>query len=320
MANAQVTVGKPLVFNHIPKTAGTALIAALIEALKPVAPFHGYSRSALGAFATYDKLSPAARRGLVVTPADIPEGADAVFGHIPPSPTRARFESLNQLTVLREPRTRLVSHWLFSRAHTDSMLRGWSGWGDYVRRARLPLAAYLADADVAFISDNLITRFLVWPDERAPMDGFIDPRFDDELFEAAVASLKRFDFVAVTEDGTFTEQLSAWLGRELRLLRVNESPPMPRGLQCDVAAECDAAASLIEERSRIDARLWDELARRTYLAHRPGETATERDRAFDDAVRRYETIPVAGRLAAPLSRARSVAAAARHRGRRHVGA
>jgi hypothetical protein len=294
--SVEIEPGRPLVFNHVPKTAGTSLSIALLDALTPKFPFNAIGAAALGTFTDVDQLSPQTRAMLVMSPSDIPAQADAVFGHVAPSVTRQRFPELFQLTILREPRSRLVSHWLYSRAHTNAMLRHLGGWGEYVKQARAPLPEFLDNSRVAFYTDNLVTRAMVWPHDLAPADAFIDSRHDDELVEGALAVLDGFDFVGAIEDPNLPASISSWLGRDLKLPRVNESPSMKRSLRCDVPVECDAANELLEQRSRLDSRLWIKLAARTYLAGLGAdELETERQRIFDRALTRYQSVRSTGR-------------------------
>src|SRR5699024_6369278 len=48
--------GRPLVFSHIPKSAGTSLRASLRLALQPAAPFEGVDMSLAGAHNLVDDL------------------------------------------------------------------------------------------------------------------------------------------------------------------------------------------------------------------------------------------------------------------------
>lgn len=288
---AEIAPGRPLIFNHIPKTAGTSLTEGLIDAVQPTAPFHGTDRAALGPYQDVDKLSPRVRRQLIMTPEDIPADADAVFGHIAASTTAARFPVANRLTVLREPRSRLVSHWLFSRAASDFQLRFLGAWGQYVKTARRPLTEYLANRDVAFYTDNLMTRFLVWPHPLAPVDAFIEDRHDQELAEAAVSAFDGFDFIGLIEDPKMKTDMAMWLGRELVLPQSNTSPALPKSLQCDVPAEASGAADLIGQRCRIDALVWDALAERVGFVE-AGAGPAERERIFDRTIDRYLRNPI----------------------------
>lgn len=278
-----VAVGRPLVFNHIPKTAGTSIIQGLLAALRPAAPFIGYDRSVFGAFESFEQLSRRVRRGLVLQPEDIPAEADAVFGHLSPATTRARFPGASSFTLLREPRTRCISHWLFARAHTTFMFRGLGDWAEYVALARTPLAQYLEEPRVAFYTDNAITRHLLWPHPLIRPDGFIDPRDDEELLERAAESLAlEFGFVGLVEDPGMHAALSAWIGRDIPLIKANESPRVRHGLEADIAAECDKAADLLAVRSRLDEQLWDRVA-----SPGPVNAAEQRELAFRQAIVRY---------------------------------
>jgi hypothetical protein len=293
-----IAPGRPLVFTHVPKTAGTSLIAALTDALRPVHPFEGFDRGALADFSDFDQLSPELRSRMVLGPDDLPAEADAVFGHISPSTTRARYRAGSWLTVLREPRSRLVSHWLFSRAHTDRMLRGLGTWAHYVKAARLPLVEYLGDPSLAFCTDNLMLRALVGPHELAPFDRFIGEDAEEALLAEGLASLDAFDFAGVVDDPDLPIQLSGWLGRPIAMQRSNESPLMPKGLQCDVIEECRRAGELVVHHSRLDATLWDHIAVRS-LVRGTGDAAPMRDRIYDASVARWGHIAAAPRPPLP---------------------
>lgn len=285
-----IAPGRPLVLNHIPKTAGTSLTEGLINAVQPTAPFHGIDRAALGPFEDVDQLSRRVRRRIIMTPDDIPADADAVFGHIGTATTMTRFPVANRLTVLREPRSRLLSHWLFCRAHTNFQLRSFGAWGEYVKVARQPLRDFLANREVAFYTDNLMTRFLAWPHPLTPVDAFIDSRHDQELAALAIAEFDAFDFISVIEDPKMKGDLATWLGRELVLPNSNSSPALPKRLRCDVAADAETSADLIEERSRIDALVWDALAERVGFVE-AGRGEAERDRIYEVTIARHRHNP-----------------------------
>ena len=280
--------GRPLVFNHIPKTAGTALTVALGRAVDPQHPFMATERNLLGG-REVQALSPAARSIVVSGPEEIPAGSDFVCGHISPATTRARFPHATEMTILREPKARLVSHWLFSRTYQDFMLRGWGAWADDVKAARVPLSEFLANPRIAYYTDNAITRFLITPHDLTPFDRFIDEADDDAVLEAAFASLDRFHFLGVLEDPDLATSLSTWLGHDVRIERANETQPLPPTRRCDVGAECAGAAELLAARTRLDARLWDRLATPTSLVT-DDSPAEERDRIFAAAIARHERL------------------------------
>jgi hypothetical protein len=153
----------PVVVVHIPKTAGTALVAAL-----------------RGSFAHAERAPNVFSRG-----ADVPAffrsvhraGADTLLhGHVtlseaPLFPRRSRL-----VTVLREPGARGFSHY----HHTSE---------NRIARGKAPHPPY----ETPRVPDNLQARMLC---------GLPDPLArpaDDELLAAAVANLERFAAVGLTE-------------------------------------------------------------------------------------------------------------------------
>lgn len=287
-----VEPGHPLVFTHIPKTAGTSLTTALQGAINPRRSATGIDGCGLGGFTDIDALPAITRAALILDPSDLAESADLVHGHLSPATTRARYPEGHHMTILREPRVRLISHWLFSRAYSDRMLRLWGGWGDYVRLSRQPLAAYLADSRIAFYTDNIITRLLVYPHSSVSPDSFIEPAADATLLKAARASLAAFEFVGITEDPELASKLETWLGRPLVMKRSNESDGVRRGMETDIAAEVRAAQPLIESRSRLDIALWDDVARTVFPGD--GDLAAKRDALLASALERYAKLPRIG--------------------------
>lgn len=281
----QIGPGNPLVFTHIPKTAGTSVTAALRVALSPRVAFTGYDRTTFGDFEDFHLMGRAARATLVLSDADLPANAEFVAGHLPLSTTRRRFPDSPHFTVLREPRVRIFSHWLFNRGHTDSMLRHWGPYADRVKLARLPLAEYCERPEAAAHTDNVITRFLLWPHRLVPAAGFIDRAHEDALFEDARAALSTMGFVGLVEDGRFAHGLSQWLGRPLAVGRANETLGMPRADATDVMTEAARATEALTARSRIDARLWCEVATAVRAS---GRAIADPDSLFRAAVGRYE--------------------------------
>jgi hypothetical protein len=275
----------PLVFTHIPKTAGTSLREAVAASLKPEVVFNGFGRVMLGTFTDVDSLHPNIRRLIALEPDELPADAEFVSGHIAPSTTRARYPEADHFTVLREPRVRLISTWLFARAHTDFNLRGWGGLGSWMRSARANLRDYITSPLVAAHVDNVSLRVLLWPHDLIPNDDFIDPAHDDELFEEAVAQLDTFGYAGVVENPDFVAELGEWLGQPLSLPRLNEVGALRQPDTPDLAAEISgSAAEAISTQTRIDARLWSHLAARTFAGAEIDEVGQG---AYQRAVERY---------------------------------
>lgn len=252
-----------LVFNHIPKCAGTSLRTALEAALEPDRMVYRVDRSLVGGYTDFDALDEVAASEFVHRPEDLPDDADLVTGHLAPGTTRVRYPGARQITVLRHPGLRLLSQWVHARALSDFDLRhfGERG-GPAFRAARGSLHDYLEHAAIAPNVDNTITRFLVWPHERLSPTGLIDERDDEELLDAALLSLAAFDHVGLVEDPRFLDRLSEALGVRLPDTRLNERISVPRSRRPDFGAELDPATTeLLARRTRLDRRLWVEVAR-----------------------------------------------------------
>jgi hypothetical protein len=260
---AQYDPARPLAFMHVPKTAGTALIGACWSALRPVRILGGFDGATFGGFQDFASMDAAIRRQIFDSASAIPAGGRFVAGHMALSSLRDSYPSAQFITVLREPISRVLSHWLFWRQHDDDSLVAWGTWADRIRRAREPLARFLTTRDVACQIDNVTLRMLLWPHRFIPSDDFIDPRHDELLFAEAAEALSRFDFVDIIESPGFQDQLQRWLGRPAPCGRVNETRVPPPAFRTALAHEMTSEAGmLLEQRARLDLRLWTLIGRR----------------------------------------------------------
>lgn len=246
---------------HVPKTSGTAINSGLGEALNPLPWVAGFDRSIFGAFDAFDSMQVGLRATIhldLFPPAEVP---DLVSGHFSYSTiTRSRPQA-QLMTVLREPRARILSHWMFWRAQSDQNLQGWGGWSEIVRLARLPLLQFLNRGEVACQVDNATVRMLLWPHPLIPDDGFIHVSSDERLIIEAAARLKRFAFADVIENPRFKANLQSWIGRPFTYARVNETNDVPPELRVPLRDELTPEVlRLIEHRSRLDRVLWLALA------------------------------------------------------------
>jgi len=167
------------------------------------------------------------------------------------------------LTILREPCSRLLSHWLFWRQHTDAELAPWGCLAERVTKSRQALGHFLNDPMVACQTDNLMLRMLLWPHPRLPAGRFIDLVDDAYLLREAMANLDKFDFIDIVENRGLGERLQSWLGCPFRHERVNETRPIPQQFRANLHDELTADAyDLLEFRSRLDLRLWVSIAQR----------------------------------------------------------
>jgi hypothetical protein len=215
----------------------------------------------------------------------LPPQADLVVGHLAFSTFSGAYPCAQHLTILREPCSRLLSHWLFWRQCTDAELAPWGSWADYARKARKPLVDFISDPLLACQTDNMILRMLLWPHPLIPEDRFIDPVNDKNLLRDATKRLLKFDFVDIVDDPTFVHRLRAWLGGSFPYNRENATKPIPGPFRLPLDRELTAkAVDLLEFRSRLDLRLWARIAAR----HTPSRhVATLRQRTILANVARY---------------------------------
>jgi hypothetical protein len=252
--------GHPLVFCHIPKSAGTSLTAALVDALQPTRLVVGVDLTLLGGY-ELEGLSAVVRAGIIERPEDLPDDATLVAGHISPGTTMPRFPDADHVTTLRNPRNRVASQWIHSRAMSEFDLRHWGSVGTAFRLGWLPFAEYLQQEIIAPNVDNTVTRFLAWPHPLLQRSAFIEERHDDELLAVAMARLEQFAHVGVVENPSFIAELGAWLGRDLPVVRENERSSIPRKRRPDLDAEMSpSTVDLLDHRTRIDRQLWAHVA------------------------------------------------------------
>ena len=251
-----------LVFMHIPKSSGISTAQAIVDAVKPQRTFFGFARSFFGAFDAFDTIAPDIRALVHFSPDTLPRGEPVIRAHMALSTLRAAYPGGRFMTVLREPRCRLFSHYLFWRGFTAEQLAPWGAWAAYSRIAEQPLDTFLTDPRIACQTDNVATRLLLWPDPAIPAEGFINPDQDQPLIARARASLKSLDFADLVENPDFTGNLSAFLGATRpEHGRANETAPLAPALRASASeALCRDALHALRERTRLDRALWHLLA------------------------------------------------------------
>lgn len=250
-----------IVFTHIPKAAGSAVYSALCRTLEVRRPLTGFDHAIFGGFDDFAGIPLQERRHIYDAPGRLPADADLISGHFACSTTRLAYPAAPHMTLLREPITRVLSQWTYWRSQQEASLAAWGSWAARVRTAQQPLSLFLEDPAAACQSDNLATRMMLWPHPLIPGDGFIDPRDDAALLGAALDRLRRYEHVDIIENGAMADRLSRWLGHEFLMDRVNETSPMPDRWQVRLHDELTLAAlDLLEQRSRLDLVLWNEIA------------------------------------------------------------
>jgi hypothetical protein len=268
--------GAPVVFMHVPKTSGTAVTNSFVEALTPRLAVYGLDRSLFGGFRAFDTVQADLRGTIFLDPAKVPPEANFVSGHMSFTTLAQAYKKAQYVTVLREPISRLISHWLYWRTQSDETMLPWGEWAQRVYVARQPLAAFLSYDEIACQTDNVTVRMLLWPHPLIPNRGFIDKTADKILIEQALMRLRRFAFADVIENPAFRANLESWLGRSMTNHRVNETPAIPSALKSALHNELTTnALDLVEARSRLDRELWTALARQR-LSHLNVESLRER--------------------------------------------
>ena len=245
---------------HIPKTAGTSIAEALRTAVQPRFTLRGIDRSIFGSFNAFDTISEPIRKGIYFSPGELPLDADLVVGHLAYSTLKLAYPSHHMLTILREPRCRLLSFWLYWRSLSDEQLEEWGEWGDWVKISRKPFLELLTTPKVACQTDNLFVRMLVWPHCNIPNDDFIAAEADIELLDAARRSLATFAFLGAVEELNLATRLGKFLGSEITIPRENITPSLPFELRPLLANELGVSTmDALHARTRLDAVLWSEI-------------------------------------------------------------
>jgi hypothetical protein len=208
---------------HVPKSAGTSIHVSLAAALPPgaVSPKRQDTSLFCGGFGNVDLLDSGVRAMLAVDGDEVRELSDyaVVSGHFSLS-TLLQITSRSSIaTVLREPRSRVISHYAFWRL-SSSARTAWPGYSapDHALR---PLNEFLAEPQVAQATDNLVCRMMLGADPRIPELDFISPSDVDELASLTVAALDTLGFVGILELGD-----AIWTG----LSRFFEAPLIPMRL------------------------------------------------------------------------------------------
>jgi hypothetical protein len=278
---------RPLAFMHIPKTSGVAMADGLREVLPSTTIIGGFDRRHFGAFRSFETMSPGLRDQIYETfpPA---KGIDFISGHVAFSTLVKSRPSARFMTVLREPRSRILSLWMFWRSTAQETLTAMGGFRRVLDLSHKPLAEFLNHPDAAHQTDNVAVRMLLWPHPLIADDGFIDNTSDERLVSEATARLKAFDFADVIENPRLENNMRAFLMRPFAYRRANENPTPSSTPQTPLEQELTSEAlRLLEERSRLDRKLWLALAEERIAG---ADLTTLSDDTFRRTVTRYTAL------------------------------
>jgi hypothetical protein len=256
----------PLCFLHLPKSAGTCVRAAL-EATLPdgaLAPRRADS-SPFCDFDAFDRLDEPARSLVAVGDSEIKAlGAfPYVSGHFS-LPTLLRVAPASNIaTVLREPRARLLSAFLFLRL--SPLVEFWGPYGSGVLAdAARSLEGCLSDPRYARATDNQVCRLVLHGDPRLEDGGFLAPHDVEDVAKAATMRLDQLGCVQVLERGSLWPDLSRFFGVLLAPARANvtDVSQAPEGALPIPGFDMATVLELIEQRTAADRLVYDVLLER----------------------------------------------------------
>lgn len=254
---------RPIAFLHVPKCAGTSLATAVRQAL----PGHRWAPWIFDP----DQFGPLAGRELSdeLRERTLPDpaafvGYDAAIGHFSLPSLLARFDPADVVTILREPRCRLLSHHQYWRNLDDDATVEHDTWSEGNATAdELEFGDWLADPRVAYQTDNLFARMMVPHHPGIRPDTFIQPVSVPSVTSWALAEIDRLGWVDVIERGDATwRDLGGRLGVPLVPERQNvtvDRHGRPNPVEQLLGPE---AVEHLRVRTVIDRTIWRSVAER----------------------------------------------------------
>jgi hypothetical protein len=288
---------------HVPKAAGTTMIEQIEFTLRPRRSEYRLDGTQFGAFERFQTMDKNIRNTIVFDISQIPEDTDVLMGHMGLKTLEKRFPEARKATIVREPVARLISQWLYHRTYDDERNALYGEWGKAIAVARLSLHAYLSQRDIFCLTDNVLTRMLLWPHRLIPENSGLETAHDDFLYREARAALDRFDYIDSAENDGLIENFSAWLdltygtallsrmktlaGERDRNTIKNAFVSVNAGKPIDIDAEIAEAEPALQARTRIDQKLWAHI-----ISGKLGKSAEVfRRHAWQSAIGRYRNAP-----------------------------
>lgn len=293
----------PLVFMHMPKAGGTALIREIERTLRPLRWAGGIDRTLTGDFEAFDTMDRHLRAGVFRDETEIPKNVDFFAGHFGWGLLCAWSPEAKMMTVLREPRSRLLSYWFYLGNYSNNVLSLYGDFGERLALARKNFGDYISMSQIACQTDNVMTRMLVWPHPACQATEFISPEMDGTLLMIALERMNQFDFVGIIEDQQLRNRLFLWLRSTYKYsvwtylekfinrghkINTNEASMPQRGLRQSISVELDdKTMHRLELSSRLDKMLWSTIASRVFVDEDVNSVA---DREFSKSIGRLESL------------------------------
>lgn len=278
---------QPIAFMHIPKTAGTSISEGLRLSIKPANPLRErLDRSLFGSFTNFETFNPATAADIFLGLKPMPKNTDFISGHFGLSSILNNFPRAKVVTFLREPSTRILSHWLYWRSIPEVAVKSYGDMGDNIRAARYPLIDFMSRPSTYCQLDNLHTRMLLWSHSLIPQNGLISEEHDDILLKEALAKLSTLSHVDVVENPQLEKNLSKWIGGSFNLPVLNVTTSSTEHEKVSLYNELTPDAWVkINHFSRLDLKLWQALVAKKM----PGVNVQDlRLRVIEKTIKRYE--------------------------------
>lgn len=208
---------------HVAKSGGTSVHDALLAALPPgsISANRGDATVTCTGTAALADLVPSERLAAwrAEWSLDGVSQSEVVSGHFY-LPTLLEIVPPGSIsTVLREPRTRMLSLYMFWR-----LTPGYERWYPLTphEHAMRPLDEFLAESLMAPAVDNVVCRLLLHGDSRVPVEDFMSPEHVEGVAADAVDRIGQLGFVGVLELARgMWEGLSRFFGVSLKPSRAN---------------------------------------------------------------------------------------------------
>jgi hypothetical protein len=267
---------------HVPKCAGTSITESLSAALPAgaIAP-RRFDTFIFCGFSGFDRLYEPNRSEIAVEDSELLDLAryPVVAGHFSLPTLRRLAPAASIATVLREPRARLVSAFMFVRL--SAVIHDWQPYGSEVlAEPARSFEAFLSDPRIAPLNDNLICRLVLHGEAGLLDTEFIAPGDAAGFAELALDRLDRLGYVGILEQDDIWGGCSSFFGVPLERMRSNVSgeAPAPEGALPIPPFDMRSVLDLIERRSMADRLIYEGL-----LARRCG-SAGEARRIADAAL------------------------------------
>jgi Sulfotransferase family len=255
-----------IAFLHIPKSAGSSISIGLEKSKFTKRVWGLFDEVLFGGFTDFDGMHDTVRNCLIHLPTtSVNPNWDAVSGHLSLPTIRRIFPQHRVFTVMREPRARLISHWLYWRAVRENERLLWGTWAHEIARADGPFKAFIQSKEIAAQTDNVVVRMLLGNHPLIPIDDFINPSADGKLFSSAKRAIGAIGFVGLTEDTLLDIKIGEYIENNYELPRVNVTDLSPEQRSIDFKKELDGQAiQTLYDRTRLDRRLWTDIADRLF--------------------------------------------------------